>query len=272
MALLNFFQSKGSNLIVAGVLGAEKFAFISISKKGIDVLSQLTITSVNKMVVPSLSRVGEEHKVGAFYEMVRFSSFIITPCFFGLGAVSEEFITVAFGEKYSPSSTYLALSSFAMSGLLMSWFLPNLLISGGYSSAALNLKAITFFRVITISASTVWFGVELMLLCITVSAYLFLPLQFKVASKYYDLSLVAVLKVCLPSLVSSALMVMSIYCLRPILESGTEELITLVILIAVGLAIYIFVIIVFFSESISSAIKILNGLRSTKYPGKATRR
>ncbi|GFD89091.1 lipopolysaccharide biosynthesis protein [Tenacibaculum sp. KUL152] len=272
MALLNFFQNKGSNLFVASVLGTEKFAFISISKKGLDVLSQLTITSVNKMVVPSLARVKNTDKVRVFYDMLYFSSLIITPCFFGLGAVSEEFITVAFGDKYAPSAIYLTIASFAMSGLLMSWYLPNLLISGGYSSTALKLKAITFFRVIAISASTVWFGVEIMLFCITASAYIFLPLQFNVASEHYNVSLGAVLKVCFPSIVSSVLMVVGIFCIRPFLGDEMEKLSALVILVISGMIIYASSLILFFNKSISNAKKILKGLRNSKYSPSATMR
>ncbi|AFT74187.1 oligosaccharide flippase family protein [Alteromonas macleodii] len=261
IALLNFFQSKGSNLLVGAALGAEKFAFISVSKKGYDILGQLTITSVNRMIVPSLSRVHSDNRVNRLYDIVYFSSLIVTPCYFGLGAVSEEFITLAFGEKYAASAIYLTLSTAAISGAIMAWYLPNLLISGGFTAAALKLKVVGFVRTMAVSGVTVWFGVEVMLASLTITTYLLLPVSFSITSKYFSISLVKMLKVNLPSIISSILMVSSIFLAKMFLVKDLELLFRLVALVCLGAMVYSLTLILFFRRDVLKVLQIAKSLR-----------
>ncbi|WP_394220688.1 oligosaccharide flippase family protein [Alteromonas gracilis] len=263
IALLNFFQSKGSNLLVGAVLGSDKFAFISVSKKGYDILGQLTITSVNRMIVPSLSRVNLDNRVNRLYDIVYFSSLVVTPCYFGLGAVSEEFITVAFGEKYSASAIYLTISTAAISGAIMAWYLPNLLISGGYTASALKLKVVGFVRTLAISAVTVWFGVEVMLTSLTITTYLLLPVSFSITSKHFDISLIKMLKVNLPAIVSSMVMIVSIFIAKQFAVNDLEPIFRLAVLVCLGVITYILTLMIFFNRDVKQVFKIAKSLRKS---------
>lgn len=260
IALINFFHNKGSNLLVGAVLGAEKFSLISVSKKGYDVLGQLTITSVNRMIVPSLSRVKPDNRVERLYDIVRFSSLLITPCYLGLGAVSEEFITVAFGEKYSASAIYLTITTAAISASIMAWYLPNLLISAGHTSAAFRLKIIGVVRTLGVAAVTVWFGVEVMLISLSITTYLLLPVSFSIVSQFFTISFRKMLDASLPAIISSGMMLVVLYASEIILLQNLEALTKLLALICIGTLSYTLCLTIFFRQSmyyIFSAIKSL---------------
>lgn len=261
IALVNFFHNKGSNLFVGAVLGAEKFALISVSKKGYDVLGQLTITSVNRMIVPSLSRVKPDNRVDRLYDIVRFSSLLITPCYLGLGAVSEEFITIAFGEKYAASAIYLTITTAAISGSIMAWYLPNLLISSGHTSAAFRLKIIGFVRTLGVTAVTVWFGVEVMLVSLTITTYLLLPVSFTIVSQFFSISFRKMLDASLPAIVSSGIMLVTLYASKFLLLENVDVWVRLLALISIGALSYVFCIVVFFRQSLFYVLSAVRSLR-----------
>ena len=234
---------------------------ISVSKKGYDVLGQLTITSVNRMIVPSLSRVKPDNRVDRLYDIVRFSSLLITPCYLGLGAVSEEFITVAFGEKYAASAIYLTITTAAISGSIMAWYLPNLLISSGHTSAAFRLKIIGFVRTLGVTAVTVWFGVEVMLVSLTITTYLLLPVSFTIVSQFFSISFKKMLDASIPAIVCSGIMLGTLYASKFLLFEELDVWARLLALISIGALSYVLSIVVFFRKSLLYVLSAVKSLR-----------
>ncbi|MBZ2163145.1 oligosaccharide flippase family protein [Alteromonas stellipolaris] len=258
IAVINFLHSKASNLYVGMVLGAEKFALISVSKKGAEVLSQLSITSINKMIVPSMSRIEADKKVAAFYKVLHFTSLVIIPSFLGLGAVSEKFILLSFGEKFAESAIFLQITTSMIIAQTLTWFLPNLLISEGKTKDALRLKLISVVGSVIVSGFTVWFGVEVMLISMAVASYLIMPIIVSVVKKHYDIELGKMIKLCLPSIISSFVMILSIKVVEGYLEPyGIPLIFDLLVLVCVGGLTYAAMVILFFRRSIGEIFSLL---------------
>ncbi|ALM90982.1 oligosaccharide flippase family protein [Alteromonas stellipolaris] len=258
IAVVNFLHGKASNLYVGLVLGAEKFALISVSKKGTEVLSQLSITSINKMIVPSMSRVASEKKVAAFYKVLHFTSLVVIPSFLGLGAVSEKFILLSFGAKFSESAIFLQITTSMIIAQTLTWFLPNLLISEGKTKDALRLKLISVIGSVLVSGCTVWFGVEVMLISMTVASYLIMPIIVSVVKKHYDIELGKMIKLCLPSIISSFVMITAIKVAEVYLDLYSIPLIfDLLALVCVGGLTYAIMIMIFFRSSVGEVVGLL---------------
>lgn len=258
IAVINFLHGKASNLYVGLVLGAEKFALISVSKKGTEVLSQLSITSINKMIVPSMSRVTSEKKVAAFYKVLHFTSLVVIPSFLGLGAVSEKFIILSFGEKFSDSAIFLQITTSMIIAQTLTWFLPNLLISEGKTKDALRLKLISVVGSVIVSGFTVWFGVEVMLISMAVASYLIMPIIVSVVKKHYDIELGKMIKLCLPSIISSFVMILSIKVVEGYLDPyGIPLILDLLVLVCVGGFTYAAMVILFFRRSVGEIFSLL---------------
>ena len=178
-------NKKASNLFTGIVLGPVNFALLAAAHKAEVVINQVTMSSINSMVVPSFSRVAPDTDVGAlFIRLVAITSVIVTPIFMGLAAIADPFVTIAFGEKFAPSAEYMTISAFSVFPLVIANFMPNLLISKAQTKAAFNITLVNIISNVIVAACTIWFGVSVMLICITVGNFLAMPIRFAIVRKH----------------------------------------------------------------------------------------
>lgn len=262
MAILNFLHRKASNMFTGLVLGPASFALLAAAQKGESVINQVTMSSINSMVVPSFSRVKDRTQLGEHYvKMVSFTSLLVLPIFMGLAAIATPFITVVFGEKFAPSAIYMTISAFGMFPAIIAWFLPNLLISIGQTRVAFNLTLLNIVSSVFIAGATIWFGIEIMLISIIVGNCLILPIRLLIVNKYIVLPPVGLLKSTLPSVVSSLLMFMSISALNSYLSQILQQqVIILLILIVAGAVCYPLFLLLIFRTYFKSALLEVNAL------------
>ena len=264
VAILNFLNNKATNLYTGAILGTETFALISVAKKGQEVLSQTTITPINKMVVPAISRVKIENRLSAFYRLLKSTSIIVIPAFLGLGAVSGQFIELAFGPKFSQSADLLFITSTIIIASILSWYLPNMLISAGATKAALKLNLVQFFNTVIVSGGTIWFGVETMLICVVLSSYLTVPIRIHITKQYYDVSLYTMIKQILPASISSIIMMIAIRIADDFIEVSDKVYIDLIFLVFVGLLSYALAFFLLFFRQFKDSFKELKSLIKRK--------
>lgn len=261
MAFINFFHSKGSVLLVGGVLGAERFAFLSVANRAYDTLGRLTISTVNTMVVPTLSRLEGQKKIQGFYQILSLTATFIAPCFIGLAAVADPLVQIIFGDTYAASAFLLQILCAAIVPSLAAWYLPNLLISIGATSMALKLKIYSITRSLGVALIFVWFGIELMVVMQTIVTFIVVPFQVRLAKKVVNLDIKTLIAQVLPATVSSILMFVSISLAKLVLPGSLNELATLVILIFIGISAYAFFILTFFSKSVSNVLHVFKTFR-----------
>lgn len=249
IAFINFFQSKGSNLLVGGILGADKFAFLSVANKAYDTLSRLTISTVNTMIVPTLSRVETDRKVESFYQVILMSASTITPCFLGLAALSDPMIDVTFGDKYQDAAFLIKVLSFAIIPSLIAWFLPSLLISIGKTQVALQLKFFSIARTLGVALVTVWFGLEVMVISQAIVTFIVVPFQIQLSKKEVAISLTRILSIVAPYVAASIVM----FCLLEVflLYSSLSSFLEILSGIAIGVFVYIILVLTLFKSSAS---------------------
>ena len=156
MTIMSFIHRKASNLLTGIVLGPASFALLGAAQKGATVINQVTMSSINTMVVPSFSRVKERDKLGDLYiKMVSVTGFLVMPIFMGLAAVADPFVVVAFGDKFAPSATFMTISAFSIFPSVIAWFLPNLLISNAKTKDAFKLTLLNLITNIGVAGSTI---------------------------------------------------------------------------------------------------------------------
>lgn len=240
MTILNFLHRKASNMFTGIVLGPASFALLAAAHKGEQVISQVTMSSINSMVVPSFSRVEDKNKLAYHYvKMVSFTSFLVLPLFMGLAAIATPFITVAFGEKFAPSAIYMTISAFGMFPSVIAWFLPNLLISVGQTKDAFKLTLLNIVSSVLIAGATIWFGIKIMLISIVVGNCLILPVRLLIVNRHIALPLWSVVKEILPSVISALMMFFAVLGLKSYLSVVIEnEIIILLVSIVAGAIFY----------------------------------
>jgi len=100
-----------------------------------------------------------------------------------------------------------------------------------------------------------------MLASLTITTYLLLPVSFSITSKYFSISLVKMLKVNLPSIVSSIVMVTTIYLAKLFLVKDLELLFRLVSLVCLGVVVYSLTLVLFFRRDVLKVLQIAKSLR-----------
>jgi hypothetical protein len=127
------------------------------------------------------------------------------------------------------------------------WFLPNLLISIAQTKAALRLNLINVSSILIVGIATVWFGVEVMLISITIASYLTVPLKVGVAQRHINIKLSMMIKIIAPAAISSCVMFMCIKLTASNLQLLTSSLpLELLFNIFIGGITYTLMLVIFF--------------------------
>ena len=247
MTVMNFLHRKASNLFTGIVLGPASFALLAAAHKGELVINQVTMSSINTMVVPSFSRVEDKTKLGGLYvKMVSITAIIVLPIFLGLAAIADPFITVAFGEKFAPSAEFMTISAFGMIPSVVAWFLPNLLIANGKTKEAFNL---TLVSSVFVAGATIWFGVKIMLISVVVSAFVLLPVRLWIVDRHIRISKTDLFKAIFPSIFASLSMFTFLILIKERLATYlSNDIFLLVGLVALGGVTFVLVLFLFFGK------------------------
>ncbi|MDN4504244.1 oligosaccharide flippase family protein [Alteromonadaceae bacterium BrNp21-10] len=262
MAIMRFFANKTMGLVVALVIGPAAFAFVAVANRGLDIIGSLTMQSLNKMVLPTLSRVGKLEVPSAYYRITSLTAFLITPIYFGLGAVAEPLVSLTFGDKWADSAILITISSTFALPMVMGWYIPNVLVSQGFTKAAFKVSLInlSFNVILPIAAS--FFGLKAIVFSAVLAVYISFPLRFKILSAYTNISLFQSIKRTLPFSLSSVAMSVSLLTLihGGVLE-GYSSFIQLAILVPTGTIIYIVLLLLLFKKDTFIAIRELKSIR-----------
>lgn len=240
MTIMNFLHRKASNMFTGIVLGPASFALLAAAHKGELVINQVTMSSINSMVVPSFSRVKDRGKLGDTYiKMVSVTALLVLPIFMGLAAIADPFVIIAFGDKFSPSAEYMSISAFAMFPGVIAWFLPNLLIASAKTKHAFQLTTLNLVSNILVAGCTIWFGIKIMLLSLVAASFLSLPIRLFIVNKYVPINSMSLIKAVLPPVLAS----LSMYSILNVVKSPLTEVVPndvslLLSLIIIGVLIY----------------------------------
>jgi len=252
MVVLRFLNKKASNLFTGFVLGPASFALLAAANKAEVVVNQVTMSSINSMVVPSFSRVKDDADMGGlFIKLITITSVLVTPIFMGLAAIADPFVTVAFGDKFAASAEYMTISSFTVFSLVIVFYLPNLLIAKGETKDAFNFTVISIFGNVIVAASTIWFGVTVMLYSLLLSATLLVPVKLAIVKRHIFISNKKMMLALMPSFISSFGMFVVVMLVKPMIANHfNNDVITLIASIGIGGLSYIALsFTVFFSQS-----------------------
>ncbi|MDO6539765.1 oligosaccharide flippase family protein [Alteromonas stellipolaris] len=257
MTVMNFIHRKASNIFTGLVLGPASFALLAAAKKGELVINEVTMSSINSMVVPSFSRAKENANIGDLYiKLVTITAAIVFPIFMGLAALADPFVVVAFGEKFEPSSIFMTISAFTVFPSVLAWFLPNLLISKALTREAFKLTVINVISNFLVAGVTIWFGLEVMLIGLVVMNFLVLPVRYRIVTKHINISISKLVKSVLPPSLSALGMFGCVMCAKVYIADYIDnDILVLMLLVAMGALSYPVIAFSFFYKSTLSQVE-----------------
>ncbi|MFT6987741.1 MAG: O-antigen/teichoic acid export membrane protein [Psychromonas sp.] len=261
-AILNMAHQRAASLFTGLVLGPASFALLNAAKKGEQMISQATLTSINSMVVPSFARAKEGVNIGDLYiKLVAMTATLVLPVFMGLAAIADPFVTIVFGDKFSGSAIYMSISAFTIFAGVLGWFLSTLLISQAKTKDAFKLNLINIISSVLVAGGTIWFGINIMLISIVIVNIALLPVRFRIVTKHIPINFKKLIIAIYPQYVCSLGMFFFVTFSKGFLSQFIlNEVLLLLTLVLLGLASYLFLsFTLFFTKTIHN-LKDLKGL------------
>lgn len=261
-AVLSTVNQKTGSLFTGLVLGPANFALLNAAKRGETMINQITMGSINSMVVPSFSRVKEGANVGDLYiKLVALTATIVMPMFMGLAAIADPFVTIIFGDKFSQSAVFMSISAFVMYPAIIGWFLPTLLVSQGRTNDAFKLTIISVTNSLLVAGCTIWFGITTMLISIVIANFLVLPIRFKIVGQHVSINIKKLIFSVFPPYFSAFAMFVSIMLIKQFLTPViSNQVLLLVLLIIAGCISYPLFSFLFFYKHTIEEVKQMKGM------------
>ena len=265
IALMRFFAEKTMNFVVALVLGNAAFAFVSVAQRGQTTLTSLTISPLNKMMVPSFSRISNDKVAESYYRVLRTSSFIVLPVIIGFAAVSELAVLLTFGDKWLVSAELISILSFVIIASILGWFLPAIMISQAQTRAAFLLGVITLIGNVSAAIAAAFFGIYAIAVAVTLVTFVTLPMRYRIIQKFVNISFKKSLESVFPSTVAALTMFAVVYSSLQfrVIKTGLLPL-DLTLYVILGGVCYLAVLLLLFRPFFYTSLKELKALKRTK--------
>jgi O-antigen/teichoic acid export membrane protein len=165
-------------LMTGLLLGPAAVGMLRIARRSIDTLTQLTIASFEKTVLPVLARVQSDRAAGqaAYLGLSRLSAFVSFPAFVGTFCVAPIAVTLLFGEQWAEAGLLMQVVCLAFVGLQLTTPLPAALGAAGHPGDALVYSSVQLVLTVVLLRIGAEFGLAGMIAFNALRGYLALPL------------------------------------------------------------------------------------------------
>lgn len=207
MAIDSYARDKGSSIVCGMFLGTQSLAFLAVVTKAMTILKSTLLSSVAAMILPSFSRLDAAAKSAGFYKVIEQVSLVTLPIYTGTAIVANETILLAFGEKFEESVLILQLMIIPIPMILISYFIPNILITMGRNKLAFKLGFLETCGNLLVSIAFLWFGLEVFVLALTIYSIIISPVKLMIARQYFAFEWIKIGEALKPSLMCCLSMV-----------------------------------------------------------------
>lgn len=238
--ILAFVGNKIPDVIIGKTFGVAALGYYALAFRWSAFVSSDVTQIVKRVLFPSFSKLQNSHngiKV-AYLDLLKYLSFVIFPCAFGMAAVAPEFVKVLFGNKWSLAIVPLQILS--ISGLGYS-----LRIIGGEARKAIGRPEITNYgligQIIILLGLLIPFSHSLGLngasLAICVTTITITSVLIFIDAKIFAFHITEVLSILKHPFLGSVLMFSTVLFVRSFLKNINNPVL-LIILVVSGILVY----------------------------------
>lgn len=197
-------SSKIFDLLIGIVIGPAALGFFRVGSRVLYILQDIVLKPFEQTALSALSRIsGSAQQAAATLRLIRMSTLLTFPVFFGAAAVGPEFIIFAFGEKWAPSGQLMIILGVGIAPTVIGYQINAALTATGNSGMVMRLAGMAFLINGGIAASAVPFGLVAAAYGFAVRTYLTIFLNLYFFRKVFGVSSWSVLKLVIPSFVAS---------------------------------------------------------------------
>lgn len=254
--------SKGVSMISAPVMGATEFGIYVLATQFALLPLAKTMPILNPILVPAFARFRDMPNKAAQHleEAIRIAAIILVPIMIGLSTLSDQFVSVVFGQNWHDAALPLALMSMVMPLRLVTLFLRSVITSFGRPDLSLLSSSIHLLVVLPCSYFAASHNLLALILLWVIAEPLTTLLSIRLAKQVIPFSISDLLRATRPSVIASAMMALTLtVCLVYWPTIYSSAAIQLPIGILIGAATYLGVLRLFFQSKLSKAIAVITG-------------
>jgi PST family polysaccharide transporter len=239
--LLNFFNKRSDNLLVALYLGPLQLGYYNVAYRLLEIMIQLLTNITNQVAVPAFAKLQHEPErvKNAFYKATQLTSLISFPAFLSVAVLSPELVRLLFGEKWLPSIPVMQVLS--IMGVLQSIFFFNstVLLAMGKPNWRLWINCLNAITNFAAFALVVKWGILAVASAFTIRGYLFSPIPILAIQKLIRIKLKDYASQFVAPLTGSLVMVAVLFGIRNVFSGSVNLYSLMVIYILAGAIAYI---------------------------------
>jgi O-antigen/teichoic acid export membrane protein len=253
---------QADRLVLGYFLGATELGYYSVAQRLLAIVTDFVAGSAERIVVPLFSRIqGERERVNrGLMTAQRILSLITIPAFVGLAASAPVLMPVILGAKWQASVQSTQILAAASLGYCLSFFFGHVLTALGRPGLRLGIVTAQALSQTVMSLIGVRFGVAGVAVAVTLNQILFYGVELLVLRSNAGFSLRAYLGEGLVPLAASIAMAAVVVLLGQAM-AGQRPVFQLLAQVALGLAIYGAIILVFARRRLTELLDIARGLR-----------
>lgn len=249
--LLSTFNGQAAGLVIGFAIGPTALALFRAGNRILLLITQLTITPVQRVALTAFSRVKDQKDIPGIYKRLTGATALIAcPAFIGIGATSYDIIHVVLGQKWIESSSVMMISSLVIGVQVINYFFTPSLAATGNTKGPVYYFSSALIGNVLLGLLAAPFGLMAVVLSQTLRGYLGLPISLAILKKELNLRPRELLSEVYPSFIASLFMGAVLILLREFALQNWTPLSRLIVLIPVGVVLFLGAMIIFGRSSL----------------------
>lgn len=238
---IGFFSQRIDSLFVGKVLGPISLGFYNRSYDLSQALFQRL--SLTNAMFPAFSKLQDQKKVilDIFFKTTKYASIILMPVLVGLFAVSPNFVTILFGQKWIPMIPLLRV--LLIYGMLnvFALMIGDLFKALGYVKLFFNLQMARLVMLVFALFFALDYGVLGVCVAITIVSLIMKTVWISFVSKILKVKIIDYMKIFYPSFLGSVIMLVCVLIVQGIIfpSVGFSNIVNLIFSVLVGILVYL---------------------------------
>jgi PST family polysaccharide transporter len=226
-------------LLIGVILGPAALGFYRVGGRALYILQDILLKPFEHTALSALSRINVlASQAEGTIRMIRMSSCLTFPIFFGAAAIAPEFVILAFGEKWAVSGHIMTILAIGVAPLIVGYNINAALTASNNSRLVMSQASIAFAINCTLGAIVVPFGIVATAFGFAFRNYLITLINLYFFRKIFGQGIIQMLKVITPTLLASTIMFIVVTQAKVMLTGKLPLAIDIIVLCAIGGATY----------------------------------
>ncbi|HEX8873849.1 MAG TPA: lipopolysaccharide biosynthesis protein [Nitrosospira sp.] len=258
---------KLATLIAGPVLGAELLGIFAVTFQFALLPLAKIMPVINPIIFPAFSKFQEQREVAAHYlgKSLGIVSLGLFPVMIGLACVSQEFVAIVLGDRWSAVAVPLALLSIVMPFRMTTSFLRPVLASMGRADLSVKSTIIALVILLPLMSIGAHYGVLGMVAALMATELIVAFSTIGMSKAVLGTSFTKIAECLRPAVVSSAVMAAGVLGAKMIFE-GRVSPGGLLVYVGFGAVIYFLMLRFFYGKLLEDAITLFLGKRNASSP------